>query len=328
MSARTSRLTDADRTGGAALRRFFRRVENRFSRTEPREHAYAYLCHLLSQPVETRAGWEDGRNRLLTTSRWDEDGVRDLVRDTVVEHLGSPEGALVLAEEGFLKKGRHSAGVEWQHCAASNRTDNYQIGVFLLYADRHGTASAIDRELLLPPSWTRGTVRRERAGVPAEAGARARDELALAMLDRAFAARVPARWVLADTPGFGDSARLRAALEARRTPYVLACAESGHSPRVPLENGFVRWRTPRWGGGSYVAFLPWTAGHDRLVEAAETGAAAGLALGSARQEAGLGRYTVRQWRAWYRHMTLAMFAHACLTVSRGRTAPGPASRAG
>ena len=36
----------------------------------------------------------------------------------------------------------------------------------------------------------------------------------------------------------------------------------------------------------------------------------------AKGEVGLDQYEVRRWDGWYRHITLAMLAHACLTVIR------------
>src|SRR5262245_8017599 len=39
---------------------------------------------------------------------------------------------------------------------------------------------------------------------------------------------------------------------------------------------------------------------------------------SAKGEVGLDHYEVRSWGGWYRHITLAMFAHAYLTVVRAR----------
>jgi SRSO17 transposase len=38
----------------------------------------------------------------------------------------------------------------------------------------------------------------------------------------------------------------------------------------------------------------------------------------AKQECGLADYQVRRYPGWHRHMTLAMAAHACLTVLRAR----------
>ena len=57
----------------------------------------------------------DGMQRLLRWADWDVDGVRDDVRDYVVEHLGDPDGVLILDDTGFLKKGTRSAGVQRQY---------------------------------------------------------------------------------------------------------------------------------------------------------------------------------------------------------------------
>ncbi len=39
---------------------------------------------------------------------------------------------------------------------------------------------------------------------------------------------------------------------------------------------------------------------------------------TAKGEVGLDHYEVRSWVGWYRHITLAMLAHAYLTVMRAR----------
>ncbi|MFI9583659.1 IS701 family transposase [Streptomyces sp. NPDC052236] len=308
-----------DGVRSAELRRRFRRLENLFNRTEPRDQAFRYVCDLLALPAQKCT--EDGRNRLLTTARWDEDLVRDRIRDMVVENLSSPDAALVITEEGFVKNGHKSAGVERQYCASAERVDNYQIGLFLLYAGKSGSVTAIDRELLLPPSWAGDALRRAASKIPADIRARDREDLVLAMIDRALAAHVPAGWVVADTPWYGDSARLRTALEARRIPYVLACsAAAGSLTAVRGEEveGFVRWRRPRPGGGCHLAFARGGTRQEELMEAARKGATRRHYIDSARREAGKDRYAARHWRAWYRHMSLVMFAHAHLTLSRAR----------
>jgi SRSO17 transposase len=43
------------------------------------------------------------------------------------------------------------------------------------------------------------------------------------------------------------------------------------------------------------------------------------ALEAAKGEIGLDHYEVRSWTAWYRHITLAMWALALLTVMRAGT---------
>jgi len=48
-----------------------------------------------------------------------------------MEHLGTPQGVMVIDETGFLNKGRHSAGVARQYSGTAGRVENSQIGVFL-----------------------------------------------------------------------------------------------------------------------------------------------------------------------------------------------------
>jgi SRSO17 transposase len=67
----------------------------------------AYLKGLMST-VERKNGWQlaeqagdatpDGMQRLLATSQWDADPVRDDARTYVLEHLQDPRAVLVLDE--------------------------------------------------------------------------------------------------------------------------------------------------------------------------------------------------------------------------------------
>lgn len=67
-------------------------------------------------------------------SRWDADGVRDVVLSYVVERLGEAGAVLVLDETGFLKKGSRSVSVQRQYTGTAGRIENCQVGVFLGYA--------------------------------------------------------------------------------------------------------------------------------------------------------------------------------------------------
>lgn len=42
---------------------------------------------------------------ILGRGRWDADALRDIVRDYVIEHLGTDDAVLVIGETGFLKQG-------------------------------------------------------------------------------------------------------------------------------------------------------------------------------------------------------------------------------
>lgn len=97
--------------------------------------------------------------RVLSTYTWDAEAVRDDLRAWVAEALGHPKAVVVVDETGFLKKGRHSVGVQRQYSGTAGRIENSQIGVFLAYASPRGQAF-LDRELYLPESWASDRERR------------------------------------------------------------------------------------------------------------------------------------------------------------------------
>lgn len=138
------------------------RISGRFGRAEPRARVREYVSGLVAGS-ERKNGWTlaehagevapDGMQRLLRRADWDVDGVRDDVRDYVVEHLGCPDRVLIVDETGIVKKGTRSAGVQRQYSGTAGRIENCQVGTFLAYASAKGRA-LIDRELYLPESWT------------------------------------------------------------------------------------------------------------------------------------------------------------------------------
>jgi SRSO17 transposase len=211
------------------LDRVHARIAGRFARLEPRVRVREYLCGLVAG-LERKNGWTlaeqagevcpDGMQRLLRRADWDVDGVRDDLRDYVVEHLGEADGVLILDETGFLKKGRRSAGVQRQYSGTAGRVENCQIGVFLTYASSLGHA-LIDRELYLPESWTGDRDRCRAAGVPDEVEFATKPQQAVGLLARAFNAGVPFAWVTGDEV-YGHAGYLRAWLEERDASYVLA----------------------------------------------------------------------------------------------------------
>jgi SRSO17 transposase len=138
----------------------------------------------------------------------------------VVEHLGAPDGVLIIDETGFLKKGTRSAGVARQYSGTAGRVENCQIGVFLAYASAQGHA-LIDRELYLPKEWTDDPERCAAAAVPEDIEFATKPHLAQRMIERALTAGVPVSWVLGDEV-YGNDRRLRIWLEQHERPHVLA----------------------------------------------------------------------------------------------------------
>lgn len=229
-----------------ALTELIDRISVRVRRAEVRRRLGQYVRGLLTG-VERKNGWQmaeelgdrdaHGVQRRLAEADWDEEAVRDDLRAYVIEHLGEPGGTLVADETGFLKKGRKSAGVARQDSGTAGRRENSQIGVFLSYVSTKG-AAFIDRMLDLPNEWTQDRVRCREAGIGDDVAFATKGEQARQMLARAFAAGVPAEWVVADSvDGYED---LRLWLEARHKSYVLAVPEThqiwvqGHLQSVGL----------------------------------------------------------------------------------------------
>ena len=347
------------------------RIAHRFRRAEVRERAKRYLVGLLGQ-VDRKNGWQlaeylgeagpHGVQRLLNRARWNADELRDDLRSYVIEHLGDPDGVLIVDESSFPKEGTKSVGVKSQYCGRTGEIENCQVGVFLAYASARGSAF-LDRELFLPEDWAGDQERRTEAGVPDEISFAKKADLARQMLERAFAAHVPATWVTMDAH-YGEDTPLRRWLERQERSYVLAVKSShpiwqdGHQVRA---DGLVRtvpangWTLFRAGAGTEAnAAYEWAC--VRLPFASAEGMAHWLllrrnprsptelgyfrvygpeeipltemvrvaklrwsieeCLQDAKGVVGLDQYEVRKWDAWYRHITLALLAHAYLEVIR------------
>jgi SRSO17 transposase len=218
----------------AYLEELHSRIAHHFLRPEVRERAYRYLGGLLAD-VGRKNSWQmaeaigevtpRGVQHLLNDARWDPDAVREDLREYIVEHLGDENsGVLIVDETGFLKKGEKSVGVARQYTGTAGKKENCQVGVFLCYGSKEG-AAFIDRALYLPKEWTDDPQRLSEAGVPEGVGFATKGELAKEMLNRAFEADVPARWIVADTV-YGMTRGLRGWLEKRERSYVLAVTSS------------------------------------------------------------------------------------------------------
>ena len=88
-------------------------IGDQFARTEPRNNAIGYIQGLLSDEerknswtLSERAGQStpDGMQRLLSTTDWDPDAVRDALIGYVATHLGDRAGILAIDETGSSKR--------------------------------------------------------------------------------------------------------------------------------------------------------------------------------------------------------------------------------
>jgi len=351
------------------------RIARYFERIEPRQQAIRYADALLKQ-TQRKNGWQIAVNigdsspwrtqRLLNRAHWDVDGVRDVVRDYVVEHLGHRAGVLSLGEMATIKKGTSSVGVSPHYCAQTGRLENCQVAVFAAYVSPSGSA-LVDRELYLPGQWVSEPERRRRAGIPADTGAATKVELARSMVERLSVA-APFRWVTGDVEYGRDRAFLTwlasaghgcvltvpasEMVQTAATGPVRADTFGSRPPTTAREIAIVTGLDGRRTTWAAFPVVLCGAGETRaadgfeyllLVERANDGkqrdvhriahAPAGFpltelirvagakdgledCLRDARERAGIDQYEVRTWKAWYRHVTLAMLAVAPHRVMR------------
>jgi SRSO17 transposase len=219
---------------GADFLQFCVRFADVFGRKEPRAQAAKYLRGLMSS-VPRKNSWQvaevvgdpipDAMQRLLYRSKWRADAARDRLRQFVVEVFGEEDAIGVVDESGFIKKGEHSVGVKRQYSGTAGKVENCQIGTFLSYATTEGHAF-LDRRLYLPEEeWCNDAERRKRAKVPDNVIFQTKPEQAMEMLEDAWQAGVPMRWVAGDEV-YGDSTALRDLIARRERWYVLAVKTS------------------------------------------------------------------------------------------------------
>ncbi|MGW5818275.1 IS701 family transposase [Streptomyces noursei] len=357
----------------AELESVFARVAGRFARADLRWWMRDYVRGLLGKAAR-KNGWQlaewaghrtpDGFQRLLNSSVWNADALRDDVRAYVGDRLG-PEGVLIIDDTGFVKKGTTSAGVGRQYTGTSGKIDNCQIGVFAAYATSRGRA-LVDRELYLPKSWTSDRQRCQAAKIPDERCFATKGELARDIVRRSIAAGLPAAWVTADE-AYGQDWHFRRLLEQLGLGYVVAvpksqqikslagswridelikqapsdawqrlsCGDGAKGPRVydwaaaklpanlvfdPDPPSHLRWVMARRSISDpdelayYLAYAPVDMGIAELARIAGSHWAIEECFQAAKNECGLDQYEVRRYTGWYRHITLAMLAHAFLTA--------------
>jgi SRSO17 transposase len=346
-----------------------------FVRREPRLRAGDYLLGLVSG-LERKNGWTLaefagdrtplGMQRLLNAAVWDEDQVRDGLGRYVAGRLGDPGGVLIADETGFLKSGKHSAGVQRQYTGTAGKITNCQVGVFLAYAvPANGTRVLVDRELYVPRSWTSHRDRCELAGIGGDIEFATKPQLARTMIERAIKAGLPFAWFTADE-AYGDNGPLRDWLEENKVAYVVAVACDHRVPagagrtiradrlaaqvparcwhRMSCGEGSKGERLYDWviadagpGGrqllirrsltsGELAYYRCWSPRHatlSELVKVAGARWAVEECFAAAKNETALDHYQVRKRCAWYRHVTLAMCAHAWLAATAAASRPPP-----
>jgi len=133
-------------------------------------------------------------------------------------------------------------------------------------------------------------------------------------------------------------------LPARKWKRI-SCGAGAHGQRrydwarIPVrpvwENGYGHWILARRSIADpteiayYVCYAPARTTLKQLARIAGRRWPVEECFQQAKNETGLDQYQVRDWRAWYAHITLSMAAHALLAIARALAAkgePGPVSR--
>ena len=192
------------------LRGFHEQFADCFHRSESREHFFNYMTGQFSElerksiepiALAVKDGNVRAMQRFVSVAQWDDDNIIDKYRNCVNDDLGSPEGALIFDESGFLKKGQDSIGVARQYCGTAGKVDNCQVGVFAAYVSENGYA-LIDKRLFIPEQWFTDEyrARREKCNLPEDIVFRTKPQLAAEMLQTIHEEKtLPFKYVLGDS---------------------------------------------------------------------------------------------------------------------------------
>jgi SRSO17 transposase len=195
-----------------------------FQRSESRDHFFKYMAGQFS-PIERKSiepialAVKDGNvramQRFVSDAPWDDNKMIAKYRNLVNDDLGSPDGALIFDESGFIKKGQDSIGVARQYCGAAGKVDNCQVGVFAAYVSEQGYA-IVDKQLFIPKKWFTDAYfeRRKKCKLPSETVFHTKPQLAVEMLGTIVKQEtLPFKYVLADSL-YGVSPQFIEAVEA------------------------------------------------------------------------------------------------------------------
>jgi len=214
---------DEVRAAARRVTQWHGRFARLFGRVEPQRHSLVYLKGLMSEqkrksvePIalqfaRRRDGTAATQNEVvalqgfLTHSRWEAGDVFREIQAVFAEELvpTTKDWSLgtvgVIDESGFEKAGTESVGVASQYCGRLGKTDNCQVGVFLVGVTPGGTA-ALDAQLFLTETWAADRKRRKKTRVPKNIKFQTKPQIAAEMIRRTRAAgNVLPDWIVADS---------------------------------------------------------------------------------------------------------------------------------
>ncbi len=221
------------------LTRYLKQFDECFARRDTRAHLPVYVQGQLSdlsakscEPIALHAGVAPRTlQEFLAQHRWDEDSLRNRLREIIVLQHAGPNSIGIIDETSDVKKGDKTPGVQRQWCGTVGKTENCLVTVHLGYAtsDFH---CLVDGELFLPESWSEDRERCREAGIPDDMTYRPKWEIALELHDRATAGGMEFDWLGFDE-GYGGKPPFLRSLNDRGQLFV------GEVPAT-----FTGWITP------------------------------------------------------------------------------------
>jgi SRSO17 transposase len=173
-----------------------------------RKSAEPIAARACADPEQTKRV-QDKLLHFLGRAAWDDRAVRLAAARYAIEAIEKrePITTWIVDDTGFLKQGKHSVGVQRQYTGSAGKVANCQIGVSLAVAS-NSEHIPIDFELYLPEAWANDTARRAEARIPEHIIFKTKNDLALDMIERAIAAKIPGDILLIDS-AYGSDAGLR-----------------------------------------------------------------------------------------------------------------------
>jgi SRSO17 transposase len=181
-----------------------------FHRSESRANFLKYMVGQFSElerksiepiALNVKEGKVRAMQRFVSDAEWDDDKILYKYRNMVNEDMGDNDGAIIIDESGFQKKGNDSVGVAKQYCGSIGKVENCQVGVFAAYASPKGY-SLVDKRLFMPEKWFTEDyeTRRKKCKVPANLSFKTKPQLAVDMFQELVNENVlPFKYVLADS---------------------------------------------------------------------------------------------------------------------------------
>lgn len=190
-------------------------------RSEPQRKLFQTFIQGLLSPLERKSmepialhfsGENSVRSmqQFFSRSPFDEQPVLDIYQQLLSRQVGQVPGMLSVDDTGFVKKGKHSAGVKRQYCGRLGKTENCQTGVFLAYAGDNGYG-LVDYELYIPQEWFQEDFAQlyKECHIPEEKLFSTKNEIALKLLNETMQKGLFAvQWVGCDAAYGNDHAFL------------------------------------------------------------------------------------------------------------------------